>query len=206
MSLFDRFLDKLVPHDCLGCGAEGSLICAACAYGRLGAEGLEVNVEGLQIRSATAYSGLAKDLVWKLKSEGAVEAAKIMAELMAPLTPSHSLMLVAVPTATGRVRQRGYDQSRLLARELAKQRGLTKVDCLARLTQVHQVGASRDRRLNQLTDAFRVTKSSSIKGSCIMLVDDVVTTGATMKAAATVLYGAGASSVEGLTFACTTLD
>jgi len=203
-----RFLDWLVsnftPYECLGCEAEGCLLCAGCISLLPEAENFGDKTKFLQsLQSATPYKGLAKDLIWKFKSEGAVTTAKIMAKLMLPLLPANDLIIVAVPTATSRVRQRGYDQAQLIARELARQSGLPSINCLARSTQAHQVGSSREQRLRQLTGAFRVTKPRLVKGARILLVDDVVTTGATMEVAASVLYRAGAVSVEGLTFAQT---
>jgi ComF family protein len=146
------------------------------------------------------YEGLAKDLIWQLKFQGARAAARQMAcHMPSPHEPVD--YIVPVPTATSRVRRRGYDQAKLLARELAKRDQLVLLDCLSRSGQAHQVGASRRERLRQLQAAFRVRSAPLIKGRRIMLVDDVVTTGATLEAAATVLRAAGAKSVDAMVFA-----
>jgi ComF family protein len=233
----DRVIGRLAPHDCLGCGAEGRLLCAACR------ERLRVPVANCyrcrrpmkasltcpaclaatplyRVRAAAVYAGPAKDLVWKLKFGQAQGAARELAALMVPLLdvagPSqdageplggHSrasrgdYLIVPVPTATSRQRQRGYDQARLLAREVARQVRLPCVDALARHSQAHQVGAGRQQRRQQLSGAFRVTRPRLVRGARVILVDDVVTTGATLEAAAAALRQAGAAHIEAVTFA-----
>jgi ComF family protein len=126
-----------------------------------------------------------------------------MAARLRPLLPTgRDVVIVPVPTATSRVRQRGYDQAKLLARALSRQARLPYLDCLARTGQAHQHGASRSQRLRQLTAAFRVRRQRAVRGSHIVLIDDVVTTGATLEAAAAVLHAAGATRVEAVVF-CT---
>jgi predicted amidophosphoribosyltransferase len=263
MSIVDRLVSQLAPHDCLGCGAEGHLLCDACA-GQLrpaatgcyrcrtaGADFATCldcrDSSGLwQVRAAVVYERLAKDLVWRLKFAHAQAAARQMAALMRPLLLAHhdstagqpllsvrqpssaGFLIVPVPTATTRARQRGYDQARLLARELARSvrrpyadsyaytdRSVyiadgahiayspspIYADVLARQGQAHQVGAAREQRHQQLAGAFRVTKPRRIAGARILLIDDVVTTGATLEAAAVTLRAAGAHHVEALVFA-----
>ncbi len=111
------------------------------------------------------------------------------------------VLLVPVPTATTRVRERGYDQAVVLARELSRLSGRTSACPLVRLGQAHQVGASRAARLRHLDGAFRVRYSDKIKGAHIVLIDDVCTTGATLESAARALREAGAKQVDALVFA-----
>ena len=203
MSLLDKFAAALAPHECLGCGAEGALLCPACLAGlpRVSPP-LPPGLDGLQ--ALTCYDGLAKRLVWKLKSAGAQATAEVMATAMAGLVDRGSRpVVVSVPTATLRVRQRGYDQARLLGRGLARQARLPWLDCLARSGQLHQVGANREQRKRQLNSSLRVTQARFVRGAHILLVDDVVTTGATFEAAAAVLRTAGAARVKTIAFAWT---
>ncbi|HTB48574.1 MAG TPA: phosphoribosyltransferase family protein [Verrucomicrobiae bacterium] len=156
-----------------------------------------------RVQVGTIYEGAAKDLIWQLKLAGAQAAARTMATRLAPLVVSAptDVLLIPVPTATSRVRQRGYDQAKLLARELARQTKLLYGDYLARHGQAHQHATSRQERLTQLIHAFRVKRPSLTRGAHIMLVDDVITTGATLEAAATTLRAAGAHRVEAIVFA-----
>lgn len=157
-----------------------------------------------QVRAVTTYDGLAKDLIWKLKFAHAQSAARDISALMSPLIdrqPQGSFLIIPVPTATTRIRQRGFDQARLLARELAKYARQPCINALVRQNQAHQVGASRQQRLQQLAGAFRVTKPRQVKNAYILLIDDVVTTGATLEAAAAALKSVGARRIEALVFA-----
>lgn len=221
MSLLDTLLAAIAPHDCLGCGAEGRLLCGRCTVdmppalaqcyrcyapsaGGLTCSDCAAASSLTALRSAVIYQGLAKKLIWRIKASGAQAAAAVMAARMAPLLERHErTVLVSVPTATSRVRQRGYDQTRLIARQLARQAGLPWLDCLRRSGQAHQVGAGRQQRRQQLQTAFRVSQQRFVRGAHIMLVDDVVTTGATLEAAAHVLLEAGATRIEAVTFAQT---
>jgi ComF family protein len=117
------------------------------------------------------------------------------------LEADEQALIVPVPTATSRIRQRGYDQAKLLAKAISKQSRLTYLDCLARSGQTHQHGTSRHTRLGQLENAFRVKHPRSVQNAHIILVDDVVTTGATLEAAAKVLKQAGGKQIEALAFA-----
>lgn len=153
------------------------------------------------VRAATVYRDTAKKLVWQLKASGTQQAAIPMAEAMVGLIDAQDVLLVPIPTATSRRRQRGYDQSVLLARRIARLKQVPYANCLARLGQAHQVGSTRAQRLVQLQQAFRVRRPPLVAERHIVLIDDVITTGSSIEAAAAVLYQAGAQSVRALAFA-----
>lgn len=219
MSLIDHILARLTPYDCLGCGLEGDLLCKGCkllipeatdrCYRCYKASPDSITCRDcsttelpLSVRAATLYKGVAKDILWKLKSGGAQAAAREMACLLAPLVKRHpNILVVHLPTATTRIRQRGYDQARLLARALAKQSRLPYANVLVRSGQTHQVGASRAERVQQLDNAFRVSAAWQVRGARILLVDDVLTTGASFEAATKALLRAGAAQVDAIAFA-----
>lgn len=203
MSIIDKIIGAVVPHDCLGCGVEGGLLCPDCIAKLPGVAPRSAPDTDLRIiQAVTPYKGLAKDLLWKLKSGGAQAAATVMArQMLTLLTPDKNLLVVPVPTATSRVRQRGYDQAKLLARELAKQARLPYADCLARMGQSHQVGANREQRRQQLGEAFWVRHRRLVWRARILLIDDVTTTGATLETAARALKAAGAADIQAIVFA-----
>lgn len=216
--MLDRLLSLIAPHECLVCSREGSLLCGDCAN-TLPAipercyKCLRLNPENLTceacrrtsplgvVQSATTYSGPAKDIIWQLKFAHARAAAAPMSGLMTGRFVFDRALLVPVPTATGRVRQRGYDQAAVLARELSLHTGLPRSSILARHGQTRQVGMSRRARKAQLVAAFRVRRPSLVLNKHIILVDDVLTTGATLEAAAMVLRRAGAKRVDAVVFA-----
>ncbi len=200
------------------CNSEGSLWCTACrtsapvavercykcnrlAAGSRTCKGCRQS--GLySVRAVTRYEGVAKSLVWKLKFDGARAGTTVAADMMASsFVPPAGAIITHVPTATSRVRQRGYDQAYLIARQLARRTGLSYQPLMLRLGHAQQHGATRRQRLAQLQGAFRVPHPDAVLGAHIVLVDDVITTGKTLEAAAASLKAAGARRVEALVFA-----
>jgi ComF family protein len=112
-------------------------------------------------------------------------------------------VLVAVPLHPKRLRERGYNQSQLLARELAKLSRLPLVDdCLIR--ERHSPPQARtanvDERRRNVADAF-ACRDTRLKGKAVLLIDDVSTSGATLDGCARALKKGGATSVWGLVLA-----
>jgi ComF family protein len=220
MNLIDDFIGVFAPHTCLGCSAEGTLLCTRCfallpsvpercyrcrklSNGAKTCHSCRRSSHLYAVHVASVYDSLAKQLVWRLKFDGAqAAAAEIALHLRALLSKNYrgETYIVPVPTATKRARQRGYDQAKLLAKQLANRTDGRYFDCLRRTGQAHQVGAGRRERLLQLNGAFRVPYSLPDRAH-IILIDDVVTTGATLEAAAQACRQAGAARVEALVFA-----
>ncbi|HEV7454160.1 MAG TPA: phosphoribosyltransferase family protein [Candidatus Saccharimonadales bacterium] len=202
MSIFELIISFVAPHECLACGVEGHLLCRCCAAALPVAQ-LEQKIPGTQqVWPGVIYEGLAKSVVHALKFERAGAAAKDIADSIAADLPRQSDWLVThLPTAPARVRQRGYDQSRLIARLVADRIGAPYAPLLARTTAVRQVGATRAQRKQQMRTAFRPLRGQSFPQRHILLIDDVLTTGATIEAAAAVLLAAGAARVSAAVFA-----
>lgn len=219
MSIIEQFLAIVAPHECLGCGAEGQLLCSMCSQdlpsvpprcyrcGRANA-GFRTCLtcrprSGIfRAMAVTPYDALAKQLVHRLKFERAQAAASEIADLMAARLAAAGYDLVTyVPTAPSRVRQRGYDQAQLIARQLAHRLGLPCYPLLVRVGSQRQVGSSRAARHQQMQQAFRAQRQQLYVGQHVLLVDDVLTTGATCEAAAGKLKQAGAKRVSIAVFA-----
>ena len=220
MTLLERLISVVAPHQCLMCGAEGQLICAYCEpdlcrplpphcyrCNALSANNA-VCVSCRRISSlrhvwvASDYSGYPKELIHSLKFKDAHAAALIMSRAMQNALPFiEDAILVAVPTATTRVRQRGYDHSKLLARQLSNLLNLQSKVLLSRLGQTRQVGTKRFQRQSQLKNAFWPLSHKYIRDAHILLVDDVITTGASLEQAAKVLKQAGAKTIDAVVFA-----
>lgn len=217
--LFDAILSIIAPHECLGCGQEGDLWCPACrrlchpavercyrchrlSPGGRTCPGCRRQSALYAVHAVTPYDGCAKQLIWKLKFEGAQAAAGVVAGLMrAAVIACAPDCIAAVPTATSHIRRRGYDQAQLIVRRLSQVAALPALACLIRTGQQQQRDASRQQRLTQLQHAFRVPASAPVHGAHILLIDDVLTTGATLEAAAQTLKAAGAKRVSALVFA-----
>ncbi len=152
-------------------------------------------------RSAVWHEGGARSAVHQLKYEGWWSVATAMAAAMTRLEPlTGRLVLVPVPLAARRRRERGYNQSEHLARALGHRVGQpVRAEALSRTRETpSQTALAPDARMANVAGAFR---ASSLPGVRVVLVDDVFTTGATLLAAAHAVRQAGASRVEAVTFA-----
>jgi ComF family protein len=107
-------------------------------------------------------------------------------------------LLVPVPLHSTRLRERGFNQAVLLAKCLARARGLCLASrLLVRMRATHaQPGLSADARRRNLAAAFALRPGAAVAGRHVVLIDDVLTTGATADACATALYDAGAARVD----------
>jgi len=226
MSILESIINTLAPPECLGCSKEGSALCARCAASEIIPFGERCwrcsasTVRGktcercrsfggpLYIWITTEYDGLARQLVRHYKFGQQRPAAETLGRLMSSTfkslnqhTSLTEYLLVPIPTATGRARERGFDHTALLARTLSRQLQMEQARALGRLGQTRQLGSLRTERLTQPEGNYYVRQPSRVKGRPILLVDDVVTTGGTLRSAAKGLRGAGASRVDALIFA-----
>ncbi|MGH7158296.1 MAG: ComF family protein [Candidatus Saccharimonadales bacterium] len=216
MKLIEYILSTIAPHECLGCRSEGTPLCPACCAGlspvvprcyrcQRSQSGFRTcgacrrSTRLFAVQSVTTYDGLAKELVRKIKFERLRMGAEPIADLLAALRYEPDEVIAHIPTATSRVRQRGYDQAALIARGISRRTGLVHASLLARLGQQRQVGKSRKERKAQMNELFFVV--GNVKNRNIILVDDVVTTGATLEACASALKIAGAKRVSAVVFA-----
>ncbi|MDH3972875.1 MAG: ComF family protein [Deltaproteobacteria bacterium] len=151
------------------------------------------------------YGGELAEAIKRLKYSNKTSLASPLAELLC----CHSFMassfdnLVAVPLHKSRLRERGFNQSQLLASSLAEKCSKKRSSfLLERIRDTPpQVGMKRARRLENVKNAFAVRKGASVEGKSILLVDDVYTTGATVMECSRVLKKAGAKEVKVLTLA-----
>jgi ComF family protein len=154
-----------------------------------------------------SYDGGLRELIHLLKYEQVRPAANVLGRMLAEaiedLQPSFgvTVLLVPVPLHAGKLRQRGFNQSELIARATLKlkpagDRPVLKANVLERRRETQsQTGLTRHQRRENIRGAFVVTKPDEVRGREILLVDDVFTTGTTVSECARILRRAGASKV-----------
>lgn len=217
MNLLQKLIDLFAPNLCLGCGTEGDLLCSRCAFTLPSLQGAclgcHVKVDGVvcekclpvtgcnSVVAVTDYRGLAKSLIMQLKFYNNASAARSVAMSVAQHIPAPlpGVVIVSVPATAAHVRERGYDQAALIARHLARYYHRKFASPLRRLGKRHQFGADRAHRHTQL--AGQVFVGRPLRFRQVILVDDVLTTGASLAASAQALRRAGATCIDAVVFA-----
>ncbi len=223
---WNRFIDLLFPPRCGGCQTAGSLWCAACRAATQPIEppwcekcGEPFVTDRLcsncrahplvieQIRSVVLFDGVLRQAIHRFKYERLSSLAEPFGEMLADYWQTVQLAadwLIPVPLHPSRERDRGYNQSELLARQLGRRvnvpvsdKGLRRT----RATAVQMTLNAVERRQN-VAGAFECS-DRRMRGARVVIIDDVGTTGATLDACAQAVLQAGAVSVMGLTLART---
>ena len=218
-------LDFLFPQWCVGCGREGDFICPSCRRSlprvipplcpRCGKPhpsgilcpicvGWQAEIDG--IRSPFRFDGVMRQAIHQLKYKNLRALAGTLAGFLGDYLAANSVpgeVLVPVPLHPKRLRERGYNQSILLAKELGKLADLPVVDdCLMRkryaLPQART--STMEERRDNVAGAF-ACRDCGLRDKQVLLIDDVSTTGATLDACAAVIKSAGAALVWGLVLA-----
>ncbi|HKP22052.1 MAG TPA: hypothetical protein VJT68_11070 [Thermoleophilaceae bacterium] len=205
--------ELVVPPVCWSCSGlsrRGDPLCASCRTTLHRLERETVTLCGVPVWAPLAYSGPARDLVRALKFRGAIAVADTMAAQIVANGPPGLLdaPLVPVPLHPRRQRGRGYNQAAAIAAAVGRRTGLPVLRCLTRSgPSITQVG--RDRAERTAGPAGRIEIGASAEAPApaaldkVLLVDDVVTTGATLGACRDALVAHGAREVAAVCFART---
>jgi ComF family protein len=220
----ERSLELLLPADCLLCARplpwrqKGS-VCLECWAGLPWAPGLRLKPGGslASLLWAADYDGAIRRLILAMKFEGMDYLGRRLGEAAAPgLVPLFEAMradlVVPVPLHPWRRYRRGYNQALLLAAPLARVARIPLAPALLSRPRAgrRQLGLSRRERLGALSRCYRARAGAGapwsrhrLAGKRVLLVDDVVTTEATLEACARALLRAGAGAVIGCALART---
>ncbi|HUR22823.1 MAG TPA: ComF family protein [Acidimicrobiales bacterium] len=189
----------LLPTSCPVCGAHGPAPCAGCAAELRPAPALPTPPGLDSCAALLTYAGAGRELVARLKYRNARGSVPFLARGMAAIVPYDIDLVTWAPTTPARLRRRGFDQARLLARAVARQRGVPCRPLLRRSPGPAQTGRNAVARYSG--PGFAAV--SGVQGRRVLLVDDIVTTGATVAAASRALREAGASEVHAVAAART---
>lgn len=209
--IFKEFLDLIFPQKCLGCGRKNVPLCHNCL------ESIPLlPLTQQRVLAATSYQDeIIKKAVWLFKYRGVKTLAEPLADLLFRLladtdfyskmkrTPS-SFVIIPIPLSRKKIRKRGYNQSELLGNFLSDK--LSVRICPNVLYKIKETPSQveikdREKRLKNVQGSFAVKNPELIKDKTIILVDDITTTGATLKEATWVLKQAGAKKVIGVVVA-----
>jgi len=210
---WEAVLDLLYPPLCVLCGERLSrherVVCTRC-WARVERWDGEVTLEACKRVSPIYAAGLFKapgpgkdddpdpmrGIIRNLKYRNKRSLARRLGEWMAGSLPGGEGFdaVIPVPLHSARKRERGYNQSELLAREVAARLGIPVLTrALKRVRNTRsQTGLKREERLLNVQGAFRVKDKPAVSGKAVLLVDDVTTTGATLEACGEALILAGA--------------
>lgn len=221
MLLLRKIISVITPESCIVCDDEGLMLCEACSYSEVPFVASMCYFCGEITRDfatckkcrrrtslssvwvVTKYDAVAKNLISELKFGSRRGAALPIARLCSNILPLPDEHIVThLPTSSLHIRRRGFDQSKLIAKGLA--RGKYRYSpMLRRIKKIHQIGANKKQRQEQLAGAFVAVNKYLIKNAKILLIDDVATTGASLEEAAKTLKKAGAKEVSAVVFART---
>jgi len=201
MKIFNKILAVLFPQKCLGCKKENEILCSDCL--------LKINRPDTPylngVRIAANYQDLVlKKALWLLKYRGAKQLAKPLAELIKERVwkkmETKDWLVIPIPLSKNKMRRRGYNQAELIAKELSD--NICADVLLKKFHTKSQVEVKdKEERLANIIGSFEAKNSETITGKKIILIDDVLTTGATMREAKKILLSAGAKKVAGVVVA-----
>ena len=192
-------LPRLLPPICPKCGKPevSGIVCPSCWQGKTEIDG---------IRSPFLFDNVMRKAIHQLKYHNLKAISSCLAQFLADYLVANPLpgeILVPVPLYPKRLKQRGYNQSSLLAREVSKLTNLPVIEsCLIRVKEAQPQARTTnvEQRRKNVSDAF-ICRDETVNGKQIILIDDVCTSGATLESCARTLKNRGAISVWGLTLA-----
>jgi predicted amidophosphoribosyltransferase len=197
-------LDLLFPLACAGCGARataGAPVCRRCAAALRPAPADEPPAGVDEWLAPFAYEGVARELVARVKYRDLRAVVPWIAACMADVAATarvHADSLTWAPTTPARRRSRGFDPAEALARAVGRRAGRPAMRLLVRAPGLPQTGLPAAAR--RVGPRFTARARAP---ACVLVVDDIATTGATLAAAARALRAAGATRIVALTAART---
>lgn len=211
----EHLINALAPTRCLICYQEAESLCINCrqvipelssvccilcnkvVYSGLICGACQRKHHINEVYCIGSYDTKLKQLIREYKFNGKRSLSAPFAKLLDERLPyfNEDVVVAFVPTISPHIRERGFDQAKRLAQEFAKIRKLKLTNTLNRLKSQQQRGKSKAQRQAQAGSAFAVRKNVNLQDKTVIIIDDVMTTGATLKATAKQLHIAGAKTI-----------
>jgi predicted amidophosphoribosyltransferase len=188
----------IFDSSCAGCGRRGPVLCRVCRFALAAPAGLPARRHPGDVVAAVPFAGRGRDVLLGFKYGNQRQLSHHLAGLLVRrllaegLRPEDFDVVTWAPTSRRHRRRRGFDQAEVVARRVALQLGLPCRRLLEREGHVAQTGRPRAERLHG--PVFRASPAAA--GRSVLLVDDVVTTGSTLRSAAAALRATGAAWVQ----------
>lgn len=229
--MFEVLWDFIFPKKCIGCKKLGSYLCPNCfstihfaqnyfcaVCGRASYNGLthpkcrgRYTIDG--IFPVLNYKGILKKILYQYKynphlSDLTTTLGELMYEgfiqneILMKYKESDSSLVTSVPLHSSRQKTRGYNQSDLLAKDLAQRLQLSYSKKIIRrvVNTTPQFKLAKELRRENIKNAFQINNSNNIKNKTIFIVDDITTTGTTLSECARIIKRGGARKVFGIAF------
>ena len=210
--MIDQLLSAIAPHHCCGCDKIGHLLCYDCKNNIVSEQKpvciachrptaqmwlcADCRVPYVRAWAVGERSGVLQRLIGDYKFQRMKSAYQVLGDLILEVLPQlpDNVVIVPVPTAASHIRERGYDHMLLIAKYVALCSGLQCQRLLRRVTDTKQRQSTAKQRQAQARQAF-IVEGIIDPDKIYLLMDDVVTTGATVKYASRALVRAGAKNV-----------
>jgi Predicted amidophosphoribosyltransferases len=189
--IWDCILQVIYPTDekCVLCGEdidEDNLLCNKCERSIKFCDGIFTVEQGntkFSYYSVSYYSGAMMELILKLKYKSNFKAGEVIAGYMINIIKTQNIyfdFISYIPMTKVAMKKRGYNQSEYLAKIIGNEMNIPVIHCLDKIKQTKdQIGLNGIERWNNVLDSFRIINKDNVKNKKILLVDDVITTGAT---------------------------
>lgn len=199
-SLFDFFSQLFSLTECFGCQKESSKpICDTCVHS---IDRYTIQ-PGSELISYGRYEGILKTLIHQFKYENKFGLAKPLALLLSDMCPKKADIIIPIPLHLEKLRVRKYNQSQLLAKELSQVVHIPTSPTILKKVKptLSQTDLSREERKRNVKGVFKVYNPHKVRDKHVILIDDVYTSGATIKEASHVLAEHGTGKISVLTLA-----
>jgi competence protein ComFC len=207
--VFNLIIDLLFPRFCIGCKKMDTLMCNKCYQTiHFYPFSFDIQIENNNLDSLTAmahYEGAVQSGIQQLKYNSVKDIGTLFGTMIHHTTtfPIPDI-ITSTPLHKNRQRERGFNQAEVIAQSLSKSLHVPYHQLLIRTkkTMAQAKTHSKDERLTQLKNIFALhSQAPNIKGKTILILDDVITTGATLNECAIVLKHSGCRAIHGLAVA-----